>query len=154
MYRCVHCDLQFSLFTCNVLGQSFKALNFQGWSLQTFHKKKKKNCGSRLLRAMPICFSHTPWLDFARALCSLISSKEFRKSLCPLASELVKDHQCWVVRWKLQFFPLSTDVRKEDRFDVHFRSGLVWPMVIATCDVPIGWSVDARKTPFGGAFVD
>lgn len=85
---------------------------------------------------------------------NVVGFQKFQKALRPLSRELVEDHKCWVVRLKLQFFPLSIDIRKEDVLNVHFHCTFIRPMVFATGYVPVRWEFDTWKTPVGGAFVD
>ena len=85
---------------------------------------------------------------------NVVGFQKFQKALRPLASEVVEDRKYWVVRLKLQIFPLSIDIRKEDLLNVHFHCTFIRPMVLATGDVPVRWEFDTWKTPVGDAFVD
>ena len=71
-----------------------------------------------------LVYANIKWLQSVRAICrnpdymNVVLFKELLKTLCSLASELVKDHQGWVVRLEFKFFSLSNDVREEDIRDV------------------------------------
>ena len=74
------------------------------------------------------------WLQTVSAVCRyhdymyVIVFKKVQKTLCPLASELVEYHKCWVVRMEIQLSSFSTDIGKDN---LCLHCALIRLMVVA-----------------------